>query len=386
MLRRIRLGMAHLLPRGALAALRALVCLLLIAQPAFAADPVTIGLTSSVGKWSNAQTSSGQTNVTGLAYSPSPQSDSHTVTNQVRYGSPTKISDKSGFGFSGRGAASSIQPGEAFLLGRFTHYNRVISTPSRPMEEVDLTVRLSLISPALTPEFTYTFTLEETPNTSRLRDCPSWRESGTPCDDRVTVKDPVPEQTFWIGGVEYTLQVVGFVATDGACPATPQGAADPTPTFITEEKKDNRACLYGRIVVATPAISIQKDPPTQTVAPGEDAEFTITVTNTGTAPLTNVQVEDPLVGDCARTIGALEVGPEHAYTYTCTDTGVTEAYTNTATATGTYGSETVTDSDTAEVVVDYQPEVSITKEASPSSVPETGGERHLHDRRHERRP
>ena len=107
------------------------------------------------------------------------------------------------------------------------------------------------------------------------------------------------------------------------------------------------------------------------MAPGEDAEFTITVTNTGTAPLTNVQVEDP---SWATALGrsAHSRSARSTRTRIPARTGVTEAYTNTATATGTYGSETVTDSDTAEVVVDYQPEVSITKEASPSSVPETG--------------
>jgi uncharacterized repeat protein (TIGR01451 family) len=106
------------------------------------------------------------------------------------------------------------------------------------------------------------------------------------------------------------------------------------------------------VVVIHPAIDIQKTPDTQTVASGGTATFTITCTNTGDVPLSNVTVADPLAPDCSRVLpGILEpAGSESVWTYTCSQSGVTAAFTNVATVVGTppVGSN-VTDSDTAAV-------------------------------------
>jgi uncharacterized repeat protein (TIGR01451 family) len=89
---------------------------------------------------------------------------------------------------------------------------------------------------------------------------------------------------------------------------------------------------YGNIVQAqVPDISISKTPATQDVTTGGNAEFTITVTNTGDVDLANVNVSDPLVAACDNAIGALTVGASSAYS--CTDVGVGASYTNVATAT-----------------------------------------------------
>jgi len=96
-----------------------------------------------------------------------------------------------------------------------------------------------------------------------------------------------------------------------------------------------------------PAISIVKNPKSQTVTSGGTATFTITVTNTGDVTLTNVTVTDPLSPNCNKTIGTL--APGASSTYTCTRANVTSNFTNVAIASGTAGGTTVTAQDTAPV-------------------------------------
>jgi uncharacterized repeat protein (TIGR01451 family) len=99
--------------------------------------------------------------------------------------------------------------------------------------------------------------------------------------------------------------------------------------------------------VTHPAISIVKNPKSQTVTVGHTATFTITVTNTGDVALTNVTVADALSPNCNRTIGTLN--PGQSASYTCTRPDVTAGFTNVAVATGTAGGTTVRAQDTAPV-------------------------------------
>ena len=122
---------------------------------------------------------------------------------------------------------------------------------------------------------------------------------------------------------------------------------------------------------ANPKIDIQKTPDTQTVTEGLKATFTITVTNTGNVDLTGVVVTDALSSDCDKSIGALAVAAQS--TYTCLSPIVTGNLTNVAVATGNYGTTQVTDDDSANVVVDYLPNIKVTKSVDPTSVLETGG-------------
>ena len=80
-----------------------------------------------------------------------------------------------------------------------------------------------------------------------------------------------------------------------------------------------------------PAIEISKDPASQTIVTGGNADFTITVTNTGDVDLDNVKVVDPLVPACDSAIGMLAVGASSSYS--CTDVGVAASYTNVVTVT-----------------------------------------------------
>jgi uncharacterized repeat protein (TIGR01451 family) len=99
--------------------------------------------------------------------------------------------------------------------------------------------------------------------------------------------------------------------------------------------------------VTHPAISVVKDPKSQTVTVGNKATFKITVTNTGDVALTNVTVSDPLSPNCDRTIGTL--APGASTSYTCTKANVRSSFNNVAVASGTAGDKTVTARDTAPV-------------------------------------
>jgi uncharacterized repeat protein (TIGR01451 family) len=104
----------------------------------------------------------------------------------------------------------------------------------------------------------------------------------------------------------------------------------------------------------TPAISITKNPKSQTIPSGGTANFTIVVTNTGQLTLSNVTVSDPLAPGCNRTSadipGLASMAPGASVTYSCSLANVTASFTNVATTTGTGSNgQTVTASDTAPV-------------------------------------
>jgi uncharacterized repeat protein (TIGR01451 family) len=96
-----------------------------------------------------------------------------------------------------------------------------------------------------------------------------------------------------------------------------------------------------------PAISIVKNPKSQTITSGGTATFTITVTNTGDVTLTDVAVTDALSPNCDRTIGTLARGASTSYT--CSRANVKASFNNVAVVTGKAGATTVTAQDTAPV-------------------------------------
>ena len=124
-----------------------------------------------------------------------------------------------------------------------------------------------------------------------------------------------------------------------------------------------------------PHIDVEKNPPTQTVASGTNVNFTITVTNDGAVDLDPVVVTDVLCDTLTLTDdgdGNTTLEVDETWTYTCIVNNVIADFTNTVNAVGTPPlGPNVNDSDTAEV--DVLPEITVTKDASVTSVPETGG-------------
>jgi len=118
--------------------------------------------------------------------------------------------------------------------------------------------------------------------------------------------------------------------------------------------------------VIGPAVNIDKTPDSQTILTGDDATFTITVTNTGDVTLTDVTVTDTLAPDCEASFASLGVGAVE--TYSCTLTGVTADFTNTASVTGDDPlANPITDSDTADVDV-IDPAIDIQKTPDDQTV------------------
>lgn len=79
------------------------------------------------------------------------------------------------------------------------------------------------------------------------------------------------------------------------------------------------------VAASNPSIAIEHSVVEGYILPGETAEFTVAVTNTGNIRIENVKVSNTNVPDCARTIGVME--PNQAFTYTCE---LAEVYTATA--------------------------------------------------------
>jgi uncharacterized repeat protein (TIGR01451 family) len=94
----------------------------------------------------------------------------------------------------------------------------------------------------------------------------------------------------------------------------------------------------------TTALQVTKQPASQRVAVGGTATFTITVTNAGTATLTDLVVADPLSPRCSRTSATLpalaSLPPGASIRYTCTRPKVQTSFTNVVTVSAT-GSNSV---------------------------------------------
>jgi uncharacterized repeat protein (TIGR01451 family) len=142
--------------------------------------------------------------------------------------------------------------------------------------------------------------------------------------------------------VTYTCSLANVTAS-----FTNVAVATGTPPVGPDVTASDTAAVTAVAPATHPAITIVKNPNSQTVTSGGTATFTITVTNTGDVALTNVAVTDALSPNCNRTIGTL--APGQAVSYTCTRANVTASFNNVAVATGKAGATTVTAQDTAPV-------------------------------------
>jgi uncharacterized repeat protein (TIGR01451 family) len=142
--------------------------------------------------------------------------------------------------------------------------------------------------------------------------------------------------------VTYTCSLANVAAS-----FTNVAIATGTPLVGPDVTAQDTAVVTAVAPATHPAITVVKNPKSQTVTVGNKATFTITVTNTGDVALTNVTVTDAQSPNCNRTIGTLAPGASSSYT--CTRANVTSSFTNVAVASGTAGGTTVKAQDTAPV-------------------------------------
>ncbi len=345
---------------------------------------VALNLANADGIWSNA-TGPGETPAC-LHYKNTAPTDDE---NQVAYGLPVAtdgfcpneadVNVQSGFGFDGQ-ESLTFDPGQVFLLGEFTHYNHRLFATLQPFEEVDLTVGLVFSEPVLTTDLNFTVQLEETTN-DPTGNCDYGDDDDTPCPDKVDFTDVIPDETFNIDGTLYTLQIVGFISGTLATGCNPDDSP-PINQFITQEDATNHACLFGRIIVAAPAIAIDKSVDQNLVSSGATVNYSYEVTNIGQVPLEEIEVDDdkcspvtPIIDANGFNVG--DTDPQNntldlteAWQFECAAVINVET-TNTATATGTPagGSPVVSepDQETVEIVTAIDL-ASFTVEANDSRV------------------
>ncbi|WP_421994101.1 THxN family PEP-CTERM protein [Roseococcus sp.] len=196
---------------------------------AASAAPVTI--TATTPTWSNVVGGS------DINFGTS-GSGNNTVT-QVFWGDPASSGGQSGLGFNPSNPPSAtVQTDTTFLLGTLTHYNEPIAGGTAASSvRLNLATAISGAVPS-SQTFSYQFLIDETPNTP-----PCAYPSTTPCADAITFNNLTTSSSFTIGGVPYTIQLLGF-SSDGGATLSSQ--------FISQEGGSNSIGLYARITTPTP--------------------------------------------------------------------------------------------------------------------------------------
>jgi hypothetical protein len=143
---------------------------------------------------------------------------------QVRWGTSTG-EGQSGLGFTGVAPPdSTFGIGDAFEIGQLRHFNNPISGGTAA-SAVDLTIYLTFTDPAGLGNFFFNFTIDETPN-----------NVGTG-NDFIDFPSAFSDDTFMYGGVEYTLELLGFG----------ESADNILDEFESPEGTTNATLLWGRI-------------------------------------------------------------------------------------------------------------------------------------------
>ena len=251
-------------------------------------------------------------------------------TSEVRWGEPAE-NYKSGLRFDGQSVNSNF--GQEFCLGKLTHFNYPIYNAA---SGATLKVKMTFTNPPLgSVSFIYDMGIDETTNprggVCGETSCTYSPCETTPCPDKVSWPNAIPDQIFTIDGIDYTLQIVGI---KDACPS-----GNLKESFITQERKSNLGYLVGRIIrVSAPdaiddAYSTKTNTPLTVEAPGVLGNDI----DTDGDPLSVTENTPPAHG-------SVTVGADGSLTYTPSENFCGEdSFTYTITdGTGKYDTATVT--------------------------------------------
>lgn len=168
-------------------------------------------------------------------------------------------SGQSGLGFDPSNPPAIDQPvNTPFLLGHLRHYNNPINSGTAA-SSVDLTLGTAISGASPTTQyFSFRFLIDETLNAD-----PCLYYSTSPCADRITFQNMTLSSSFLFGGVNYTLQLLGFGTSPNAL----------LPHFDSQEEGTNKIGLYAKFTA----------PPTRVPEPGTLALLSLGLLATGVA-------------------------------------------------------------------------------------------------------
>jgi hypothetical protein len=210
----------------------------LAAAIAFAvpAKATTVSINPITASWGNVVGAGSTLNSTGNG----------TTTPEIRWG------NDAGFGQSGYRYSAAATPldvnvvvngaSSLFSLGQFTHFNNPIFAPSITGARLTINYGVSVGTTQVgSYNAVFDFRHQETPNSDNPCAFGGPNNQGpniNGCADRVTISlNSGLSEFFTLGGVNYTLDISGFFV-----PGVGSGNE-----FLTIERKDNTARLFGRI-------------------------------------------------------------------------------------------------------------------------------------------
>ncbi len=174
------------------------------------------------------------------------------------FGDPSKVlwgqdslslSNTSGYRYVNRDTPFAEQEGDVFAIGFFKHFNNPINLGTS-IDSVNMAIR-GLVSvdggPAVERIFDFQIGHTETPNSGT---CPYGGANGqgvnvNGCADQVVITSTSDSDTFQIGGLDYTLNILGFSNT---IENAGNGIFDPE--FLSRENGTNRRVLAASFQVA----------------------------------------------------------------------------------------------------------------------------------------
>jgi hypothetical protein len=191
------------------------------------AGAVTIQVNSTTSTW----TSTGGTNT-----NTSTSGTGNSTVWDIHWGTSTG-SGQSGLGFNPAQPPSfNATPGVLFDLGTLFHYNNPITGNTPTSITLSLLTNIQNAIP-VNQAFAFGFTVDETPNSGPVGNCPY--PSTVACSDKITFTNIDTTNAFTLNGQSYTMQLEGF-STDGG--------ATLTNSFISNENATNSAHLYAEFI------------------------------------------------------------------------------------------------------------------------------------------
>jgi VPDSG-CTERM motif len=196
---------------------------------AFANSGSSITMTSVDGNWMN------------VVGDPTPVLQSVSIgygngtEDQVRWGDPAGwfSCDRSGLGFTGAGTPQTFATEQAFEIGQLRHFNYPVYNAA---SAADLQLSMAFSDPAgLNGMFQFTFAVNETANNY-------WPTDNPLNDDFISFPSSFSSETITIGGITYTLRLLGFGSN-------PDNLVS---QFRSSEGDVNSTLLWGKITTEMP--------------------------------------------------------------------------------------------------------------------------------------